>query len=257
MKISKDVFIIMQYFIEQYTVNFLEKVNTAAIHAGRVKVMPTDICYARQTGISTGNGNIGKECIWEVQSPDDCSTPSSMPSIEISCYECLDICYTTNQPETVTVTVVVTTQCPNYQENACSIRGKPTRLTFYISGGPPVESFQEGKGMSSGDIILFNSYYTVNCDNSLLSRTNNYIFELSEFEDNDITCDIYDSAGRHQVISFYVSCSKRLVVDDSFGAINLNDYVNSGGYSPCSMQYHNGENWNVWNVSYYLLFILY
>lgn len=118
---------------------------------------------------------------------------------------------------------------------------KTIKINFYISGGPPVGSFQEGKGMSSGDIISFNSDYAVNCDNSLLSRTNNYIFELSEFEDNYITCYIYNSSGRHQVISFHVSCSKRLVVDDSFGAINLNDYINSGGYSPCSMQYHNGE----------------
>lgn len=34
-------------------------------------------CYPRQTGVSTCTG---KECIWEVQAPDDCSTPSSVPA---------------------------------------------------------------------------------------------------------------------------------------------------------------------------------
>ena len=43
MKISKDVFIILQYFIEQYIVDLLKDANSAAIHAGRVKLMSTDI----------------------------------------------------------------------------------------------------------------------------------------------------------------------------------------------------------------------
>lgn len=54
MKISKDVFIILQYFIEQYVVGILKDANAAAIHAGRVKLMLTDIefiCSIR--GIST------------------------------------------------------------------------------------------------------------------------------------------------------------------------------------------------------------
>ena len=42
-KISKDVFIILQYFIEQYIVSILKDANAAAIHAGRVKLMITDI----------------------------------------------------------------------------------------------------------------------------------------------------------------------------------------------------------------------
>jgi histone H3/H4 len=45
MKISKDVFIILQYFIEQYTVNILKDANNAAIHAGRVKLMHIDISF--------------------------------------------------------------------------------------------------------------------------------------------------------------------------------------------------------------------
>ena len=42
-KISKDVFIILQYFIEQKIVEILRNANFAAIHAGRVKLMPIDI----------------------------------------------------------------------------------------------------------------------------------------------------------------------------------------------------------------------
>lgn len=43
MKISKDVFIVLQYFIEQYTINILRDANMAAIHTGRVKLMNIDI----------------------------------------------------------------------------------------------------------------------------------------------------------------------------------------------------------------------
>lgn len=54
MKISKNVFIILQYCIEQYIVDILKDANYAAIHAGRVKMMLTDIefiCNLR--GLST------------------------------------------------------------------------------------------------------------------------------------------------------------------------------------------------------------
>jgi histone H3 len=44
-KISKEVFIILQYFIEQYVVSVLKDANLAAIHAGRVKLMPIDINF--------------------------------------------------------------------------------------------------------------------------------------------------------------------------------------------------------------------
>ena len=43
MKISKDVFIVLQYFIEQQLIVLLQNANFAAIHAGRVKLMPIDI----------------------------------------------------------------------------------------------------------------------------------------------------------------------------------------------------------------------
>ncbi len=42
-KISKDVFIILQYFVEQYIVKILYNANFLAIHSGRVKLIPTDI----------------------------------------------------------------------------------------------------------------------------------------------------------------------------------------------------------------------
>lgn len=45
MKISKDVFIILQYYIEQYVVSILKDGNAAAIHAGRVKLMLTDVDF--------------------------------------------------------------------------------------------------------------------------------------------------------------------------------------------------------------------
>ena len=43
MKISKDVFTILQYYIEQYIVSILKDANAAAIHTGRVKLMLSDI----------------------------------------------------------------------------------------------------------------------------------------------------------------------------------------------------------------------
>ena len=42
-KISKDVFVVMQYFIEQYIVNILKNANLLVIHAGRIKLLPIDI----------------------------------------------------------------------------------------------------------------------------------------------------------------------------------------------------------------------
>lgn len=44
-KISKDVFIILQYYIEQFVIDFLRDANAAAIHANRVKLIPTDINF--------------------------------------------------------------------------------------------------------------------------------------------------------------------------------------------------------------------
>lgn len=46
-KISKNVFIILQHFIEQHITEILFKANAAAIHAGRVKLMPSDISFVQ------------------------------------------------------------------------------------------------------------------------------------------------------------------------------------------------------------------
>ncbi len=42
-KISKKVFIVLQYYIEQYLINLLSQANLLAIHSGHVKLLPTDI----------------------------------------------------------------------------------------------------------------------------------------------------------------------------------------------------------------------
>jgi histone H2A len=44
-KISKDVFIILQYFIEQFIVKLLYNANYLAIHSSRVKLLPSDIAF--------------------------------------------------------------------------------------------------------------------------------------------------------------------------------------------------------------------
>ena len=43
MKISKEVFIILQYYVEQKLIDLLRKSNYLAIHANRVKLLPCDI----------------------------------------------------------------------------------------------------------------------------------------------------------------------------------------------------------------------
>jgi histone H2A len=45
LKISKEVFIIIQYFIEQFVVKILYNANFLAIHANRVKLLPIDIAF--------------------------------------------------------------------------------------------------------------------------------------------------------------------------------------------------------------------
>jgi histone H2A len=42
-KISKDFFLTLQYYIEQVMVNLLQKSNNLAIYAGRIKLIPSDI----------------------------------------------------------------------------------------------------------------------------------------------------------------------------------------------------------------------
>lgn len=42
-KISKDAFLVLQYFIEQKMISLLRQANFASIHAGRLKLIPADI----------------------------------------------------------------------------------------------------------------------------------------------------------------------------------------------------------------------
>jgi len=44
-KISKQVFSILQYYLESYIVGILHRSNLAAVHAGRVKLLPEDIDF--------------------------------------------------------------------------------------------------------------------------------------------------------------------------------------------------------------------
>lgn len=55
MKISKEVFIVLQYFIEQQLTTLLRNANFAAIHAGRVKLMPIDIEFVNSIARGTQN----------------------------------------------------------------------------------------------------------------------------------------------------------------------------------------------------------
>lgn len=55
-KFSKDVFVVLQYFIEQYIVKLLRNSNFLSIHAGRVKVIPYDILLYNSF-INGGKGN--------------------------------------------------------------------------------------------------------------------------------------------------------------------------------------------------------
>jgi histone H3/H4 len=79
MKISKDVFIVLQYFIEQQITSLLRNANFAAIHAGRVKLMPIDIDFIRS--ISTGNHNpYQKNSLQDISSIID--DPNHQASVE-------------------------------------------------------------------------------------------------------------------------------------------------------------------------------
>jgi histone H2A len=54
-KISKDVFIILQHFIEQYVVKLFYNSNFLAIHSGRVKLLSTDIAFVSYLTNDTKN----------------------------------------------------------------------------------------------------------------------------------------------------------------------------------------------------------
>ena len=74
MKISKEVFIVLQYFVEQQVTSLLRNANFAAIHAGRVKLIPIDIDFVR--AISSGicnpyQKNLVQDCETEICEVED------------------------------------------------------------------------------------------------------------------------------------------------------------------------------------------
>ena len=68
-KISKDLFIVIQYFVEQKISQILQKSNFACIHAGRVKLLPTDIKFIISLIEENCNPykNMDKKCILDIK----------------------------------------------------------------------------------------------------------------------------------------------------------------------------------------------
>ena len=123
--------------------------------------------------------------------------------------------------------------------DVCVNRGKPMSLTFDITGGGTTGagSIQEGKGGSTGGTIAGGGSYTASCTNSNAQLSGTTLV-VGGFSDNDIYCTVSDGT-QTQVINFHVSCSKRLITEDQFGAMQLTSFVDSGGRSSCS-----GSSWN-------------
>jgi histone H3/H4 len=82
MKISKEVFIVLQYFIEQQITSLLRNANFAAIHAGRVKLMPIDIDFVN--AISNGSYNPYQKNCSQDKTPiiEDSEEPNVQDNIE-------------------------------------------------------------------------------------------------------------------------------------------------------------------------------
>lgn len=59
LKISKDVFTVLQHFIEQNITNLLRQANAVAIHSGRVKLLASDLTIVRM--IARGSSCIPEE----------------------------------------------------------------------------------------------------------------------------------------------------------------------------------------------------
>jgi histone H3/H4 len=71
MKISKDVFITLQYFIEQYIINILENANRVSVHTGRVKLVSADIKLVNTILHNTSSNKEYKNNVVEEQEDDD------------------------------------------------------------------------------------------------------------------------------------------------------------------------------------------
>lgn len=113
--------------------------------------------------------------------------------------------------------------------NVCSVRGRPTSLTFEVTGGSASGSgsLQNGKGGATGSTIAGGGTYTVTCQNAR-AQLSGTTLTVRNFNDNDIFCRVTGGGGE-QTIQFHTSCSKRLVTGDQFGALRLDSFVNSAG----------------------------
>jgi histone H3/H4 len=70
-KISKDVFVVLQHFVEQYIVDILRDANFAAIHAGRRKLMPIDISFVSAIRNRSTNPYQMKDIIADEEAQDE------------------------------------------------------------------------------------------------------------------------------------------------------------------------------------------
>jgi histone H3 len=69
-KICKDVFVVIQHFVEQKLTQLLQQSNFAAIHAGRTKLIPNDIKFILSIREENGNPykNEEKKSVLEINS---------------------------------------------------------------------------------------------------------------------------------------------------------------------------------------------
>lgn len=99
-------------------------------------------------------------------------------------------------------------------------------ITFQLVGGPPVLSNdQDGKASISGDVLVAGSFSAASC-----GEVSGDLLVITTFAGADTVCTIAGNGGRQRV-SIHTSCSKPLLVKDTFGAIQLVGFQNSGGAS--------------------------
>ncbi len=84
LKINKKVFISLQYFIEQEIVSLLRKANLAAIHAGRVKLISSDIELVHTMRYDSTKGDESQPLAVEDANPDT-------PDLVTSAFEAADL----------------------------------------------------------------------------------------------------------------------------------------------------------------------
>jgi histone H3 len=77
-KVSKSVFLTLQYFVEQHVVSLIRKAYMAAIHAGRVKLTVSDIEFIR----SLGGTKTEEDPVKTLAVDDDSSSRDSMEEFD-------------------------------------------------------------------------------------------------------------------------------------------------------------------------------